>query len=214
MTTDSSNVKDTPQPEFSHGGQAGPQSLTAHERKLDRLLARGGFSGAEREEIFYASLQASTSLRRASWRMSMGYAAAAVALVVLPVALWSSFEGGYRSKGSAVPIEAVCRDRCQESDKILFRVTPEARGFLAAYAEAEDGQLIWYFPSQNSDMPKLSHASGAFLTVGVRIGAEHRPGRHQVHLAVFEHPLDQTSVLRAVQNDTVRHWTQSLEVRP
>jgi hypothetical protein len=177
---------------------------------LHVLLSRGRLSGPQRDRIFERAFNGSRGARH--WGRRAAYTAAALLPVAAAVALLlrpgpEASDGGpagwLAAKGlpGTPALGARCPERapgsCRKGDRLIFEVTGAAGGgFLAAYADCDARERIWYFPTQNAGMAVVPPAEGhSVLQRAARIGEEHGAGRCVVHLALLDHPVERADVL-------------------
>jgi hypothetical protein len=199
------------------------------DNELDRLLARGGLSGPDRDRIFEQVLRdvGAERGRRPVGRMLALASAAVTAAAIVAVVVWTSLspggrEGGFRTKGSGegVVVEIGCRhgehirrDRCTRGDRLLLQIDGlQQEAYLAAWADGPDGRRVWYFPADDGAMPRLRPGAGPVLVDrSVRIGDEHAPGNYQVTVLILSSRLGRAEILDA-EPMTVQSF--DLEVTP
>jgi hypothetical protein len=76
----------------------------------------------------------------------------------------------------------------------MFVVSPRVpAGYLFAYAQRidePDGERIWYFPDAAGRSPLVTTGGlTAVLEKGVKVGAEHRPGKYRIDLWLTPTPI-------------------------
>jgi hypothetical protein len=158
--------------------------------EIDRLLARGGLSGAARETILEQVLE-STPRRRATIQRWWYVAAIACGmLAVTPVLIRNTSDDGWRRKGqgAALPVQLECigasLEACPVGSQLWFRISDVAaeRRFVAFATDASKAR-IWYFPARSPLRSSADRdARSGWSKRAVVIGPEHRPGRFQVHV--------------------------------
>ena len=206
---------------------------------LDRKLARGGLSGPEKDRILERVLEgvpeARAADRRRWFRMPAVLVAAAGAAAAMALVLVADRDGGgpateakagnaFRAKGAdegGPAVDVACAHHCRPGDTILFRVGHlDTAAYLNAFAEAPDGERIWYFPSEASAAPRLEPTDGMTIVPrGVRLGPEHGPGPHAVHVVLTSERvprpvIDAAAAGHGVDAAVIAHRQLRLEVRP
>jgi hypothetical protein len=191
--------------------------MGSRDDKLDGLLAEGRLGGPRRDQILAAVLS-STNARRRRWRAfsvwvtSLAAAAAALVLFLRPAS--------FRARGgSGAVVEVACRDgsldRCAAGSKLLFRTASAEGGFLCAWAEADGGARVWYFPGSDGAAPRVAAStSPAMLPVGVELGAEQPPGRYRVHLLLARRALTREECLAPPADVALASAQAALRVVP
>jgi hypothetical protein len=109
----------------------------------------------------------------------------------------------FRPKGrQAEPwLGARCLERepgvCHINDKLVFEVAGAKKGeHVAAYAECEGRERIWYFPTRDGWMPAGSSAESVHvIDQAARVGPEHGTGRCTVHLRLTERLVDRSALI-------------------
>jgi hypothetical protein len=85
---------------------------------------------------------------------------------------------------------------CRIGDRLIFEVDGATRGgFLAAYADCEARERIWYFPARGETMAAVPATEGHLvLERAARIGEEHGVGPCVVHLFLLDRPIDRAAL--------------------
>jgi hypothetical protein len=169
-------------------------------RELDRLLGRGRLSRPQKEAILDEALpRSSRRWSRVGWRLF-----APVAAVGL-VALIGLRRGGerWRAKGGgadadAPMVSASCGGACARGGTLMFRVGHlRESAWLAVFAIAPSGERIWYFPTEAGELPELrAHEEPELVPRGVRLGAEHAPGRYRVETLLLRQRLARDAIVK------------------
>jgi hypothetical protein len=197
--------------------------------RLDQLLSRGSLSGPQYDEIFERVMErtgAAAPARRRFWKWSC---VAAVALAPAAVLLWfhQSGDHGVRSKGppgqAVAAVDISCGPSvsraCRAGDVLMFTVNAAmASGYLGAFAERLDDpahERIWYFSEATTGPPLVGPGTGTVVVPqGIRIGAEHRPGRYRVTAWIASQPLGRGQVDDAASDVIRSRSTLDFEVVP
>jgi hypothetical protein len=173
---------------------------------LDRLLARGRLSGAQRERILERVLDKSANPRRrrlAYLMVAAPLVAAAAALIMVP----QLGEGSkFSAKGNAASlVEASCSggllSACPIGSNLIFRFdgvsTPAYVHAYATPSPPNAGERIWYFPTSSVPAPQLkANASSEVLPKAVLIGPEHSASAYQITVVLSAKPLTRDDLLQ------------------
>jgi len=169
--------------------------------RLDEALAGGTLGGPHYDEIFERVLARSApkevAARRRTrwWLLAAALVPAAVGLVLIRPKVAPLTPKG--PAGAYGVIEIGCgtsgRHVCHPGDTLMFSVNAAVvSGYLGAYAERVGDpvpQRIWYFPDPTGGTPVVAAGPKTIvLPEGIRIGAEHTPGRYRVTAWVAERP--------------------------
>jgi hypothetical protein len=178
---------------------------------LHSLLARGGLSGAQRDRILGEVLRAHARPRptRTPWLVAACALLPAAAVIVLlawrrPTPEPSAAEYLAPKGGKAgVVLDASCPGRpageCRVGDRLIFAVGGmKAPAYVAAYADCEARERVWYFPDATGNAPRVAAADEhRVLDRAARIGPEHGVGRCTLHLSLFDRPPERRTALSA-----------------
>ena len=186
-------------------------------RELDRLLGRGRLSRPEKEAILDEALPPRPRHGFAFFAARVLAPAAALGLIALVVVRLG--DGGFHAKGGghAPAVDVGCGGACTRGSTLMFRVGAlREPAWLAAYAVAPSGERIWYFPTDAGELPELpAHEASAVVPRGVRLGAEHAPGRYHVETLLLRRRLSREEIV-ALQGgrDLVGKSETVVEVAP
>jgi len=170
--------------------------------RLDEALAGGTLGGPHYDEIFERVLARSapkegSARRRTRWWLlaTALVPVGAVWLVLVRPKVTPPTPKG--AAGAAGAIEIGCGTSgghvCHPGDTLMFSVNAAVvSGYLGAYAERVGDpvpQRILYFPDPTGGTPVVAAGPTTIvLPEGIRIGAEHTPGRYRVTAWVTERP--------------------------
>jgi hypothetical protein len=188
-------------------------------RELDRLLGRGRMSRPEKEAILEEALPPRARRGFAFFATRVLAPVAALGLVALVVVRLGG-DGGWRAKGGgadAPVVDVGCGGACTHGGTLMFRVGHlREPAWLAAYAIAPSGERIWYFPTDAGELPELpAREASAVVPRGVRIGAEHAPGRYRVETLLLRQRLGRDAIVKLEGGrDLVGKSEQVVEVAP
>lgn len=153
------------------------------------------------------------------WRRPLLWTAplAFAALLLIPLALRDSGEqatssGGFNARGSgavAASLVLLCaparaQTPCQSGDALVFDITATAdHGFFAAFAQSQEGTVIWYFPESpgGESMPLDQATDDGLLRRQVQFGAEHTPGHYRVYGIFSQEPLTRAEIKARFRED-------------
>lgn len=199
--------------------------MTLDDDSLHSLLSRGRMSGAQRERAFEGAL-------RRSQRGSRRWGAIAAGVLIPLAAGLALFIGTSEGPGT-VPaansnpvakgrdeavLRATCLGRpageCETGDRLVFEVEgAKTAGYFAAYAECASGERIWYFPTAQGDLPKISgEEPRTVIDQAARIGPEHGVGSCSLHLFELDRPATRAELVAGGLAGAVRADV-SLEVK-
>lgn len=186
-----------------------------------RLLSKKkDLSVLEKEQIFaqvvhHAAVRGKPSQGRGVFvlRLASGLAALAV-IVAVPVFVnvnRPSPQDEFLARGgqsanatySVKCLGAKGETKCVQGNKLIFEVTPpEEQRYFAAFAKADDGTIIWYFPGdENTKSLKVEeNKQRGILAKGIRLGAEHRPGRYELYGIFSSAPLARAQIRNYFDN--------------
>ncbi len=160
-----------------------------------RLLSgRNRLSSIEKDDILNNVLRVENQQKPAKfvrWLLASGLAAALGGLLLL-FYFPQQQAGQFTSKGDGLLAQGFSiscladkgTDTCSQGSKLLFRTWPvTGKPYFSALARAEDGTVIWYFPS--TDVPtsldtRTEQVKGV-LKQAVMIGVEHGFGSYTVY---------------------------------
>ena len=200
------------------------------DQELDHLLAKGRLSGAEKERILDNVLAAHA--RPSFWRRLVQPSgpvfrvlvgsAAALALIVVLLPRPTGNPSGFQAKGDDASttafVEAACAGPCRSGSTLVFRVSGlQVPAYLAAWAEPVGESRIWYFPGDDSELPRVEPTiSPSMLPRGVKLGVEHPPGSLTLHLVLVRRTMSRQTLLAvdAADPDLVVEVVQKLEISP
>jgi hypothetical protein len=177
---------------------------------LDELLARGTLGGRHYDEIFEKVVARTGSAGNPPGRRWFRWFLASGAVLAPAVAAWIVIAGpraGHPTPkgepGIAAALQIGCGPSgaavCHVGDTLMFSVNAAVvSGYLGAYAERIGDSTrgrVWYYPTSTGHSPAVAPGEGtAVLPDGVRIGAEHPPGRYRVRLWLAERPLARNEI--------------------
>ena len=167
-------------------------------RELDRLLGRGRMSRPEKEAILDEALPRRAARRWSFFAWRVLTPVAALGLVALVVVRFG--DRGWRAKGGggdAPIVDASCGGPCTRGSTLMFRVAHlREPAWLAAFAIAPSGERIWYFPTDTGELPALAaHEAPELLPRGIRLGAEHAPGRYRIETLLLRQKLPRDAIV-------------------
>jgi len=185
--------------------------------RLDEVLAGGCLPARSYDEIFEKVLKSvrQEEKRRAGWsrwRWTLIPVGALVLVLGAGLALFQADGPGFSAKGARLQspstfagrIDIACQSssapRCRVGETMMFAIGPsKTSGYIAAYAQRvgdPTGERIWYFPDAAEKAPFVSAGdSTRVLAEGVKVGAEHRPGKYRVTLWLAPGPIDRNSAI-------------------
>jgi hypothetical protein len=187
---------------------------------LDRLLARGRLSGAQRDRILERVLDKTANTRRLRLKhvviIAAPLVAAAAAFVLVPK-LGDGSEFSVKGGGSS-GVEVTCSggllSACPIGSTLVFRFDGvSSPAYVQAYATpspANVGERVWYFPTSAVPAPQLmANAASEVLQKGVLIGPEHSASAYQITVVLSAQPLTREDLLqgggsRAIHRDTIQ----------
>lgn len=166
--------------------------------ELARLLAgRDQLSRIEKEHIFAQVIAEVAPARRTRWWMAAVPALAAAAIVVLVIVAQRPTHGEFTARGgggSVASLAITCSGAsgaCARGDKLLFDIhgTTGYR-YLAAFAQRDDGTVLWYFPADaGTSLDLAGQPADGVLDRGIVLGAEHPAGTYRVYAVFSRRPL-------------------------
>ena len=153
-------------------------SVLEKEDILDGVLARGTLKVPSRATSFFKA-------RRVVAALALG-GATAVTLFLVTSGRYSVDE--LTSRGATLKstpsFKVACAEGdCHQGDKLLFQLENAAPAlYFAAYAQRDDGVVLWYFPGEShaTSVPVSMTTAGGILAEAVVLGPEHRPGAYRV----------------------------------
>jgi hypothetical protein len=103
----------------------------------------------------------------------------------------SPLPSGSRSTAGSEPrggSEPRSRSVCRQGGRLLFDLRPVTAGkYFSSVALADDGLLIWYFPSDTQ--ASILTREGGIADTGVLVAGEQEPGHYRVFGAFSDRPL-------------------------
>jgi hypothetical protein len=194
--------------------------------QLDVLLGRGDTAGPGREQVLAAALERARigSRQRDLRTLFLGLVPAFVGAGVVLLAIRTQPDSAFTARGAAlartpqlqVACSATQSERCPRGARLLFRVADVSQaGYLAAYAENERGERIWFLPQPGQPMAAVPAQAGTqVLAQAAQLTDAVPTGRYQVHLLLSRTPLERERVLVPAPTDVLAHTQTSLEITP
>ncbi len=129
-------------------------------------------------------------------------AGAVAALVLIPLVLSrGDNNSGFASRGAGSAIaafELACsKDVCQSGDTLVFDVSASAGyQYFAAFAQREDGAVLWYFPESpdGESLDLRARLREGVLDRGVVLGGDHDTGLYTVFGIFSNDPLSRDAI--------------------
>lgn len=174
---------------------------------MPRLLSgRNSLSRVEKDRILERVLAEVAPARRFAPRpLHWVGAAAAVAGLVLVAAILTrdgrepelAARGGAAAvAGLAVSCPGSPSGACRPASTMVFDLSRSGGyRYFAAFGRRSDGTVLWYFPVAGGRSVDLEAGlRDGLLDRGVRLGADHPPGRYRIHGIFSVEPLDREAI--------------------
>ena len=197
---------------------------------MDELLGRGTLGGPRYDEIFENVVARTGSADGRQGRRLFKWSILSGAVLVPAVAAWlviarpqSMPPTPKGETGMAGAVQIGCGPSgapvCRGGDTLMFSVNAAVvSGYLGAFAERvgdPTGERIWYYPTFAGHSPAVLPGQGTtVLADGVRIGAEHPPGRYRVRIWLTERPFGRNEIDAMDAGHLRAERTIDLEVLP
>jgi hypothetical protein len=189
---------------------------------IDRLLARGGLSGPQRERIFDEVHRTVGKRKAFRWSRYAAFGAPLAIAAALALVLYPSHRlGGFAAKGTqSSVVEVLCPDgalsACPLGSKLFFSIEGiVAPVFVHAYADpvGSGHERVWYFPTTNGAEPiSVSPDQERLLKKAVVIGPEHGSGAYRIHVVLSTAPLSRDEVLAAHDSKIIDSQVVEIQV--
>lgn len=202
-------------------------SMRRSDEEIQGLLARGQLGGPGRDRILERVVDATAKRepRTGGWRawiLGLALCASGTVAVVL-IRQPHTDSGGFTAKEGANTgpglLDLGCvggsSAACPVGSTLVFSALGAPRvSYLAAYAEpARGGERIWYFSAETeSPAIPISTTDTRPAPRGIRIGAEHTPGRYVVRIFLTVAPLTRPALLAATGPEILAQATFPLTV--
>ena len=183
----------------------------------DRILGqKDGRLGIVEKETILENVLASSRAKRPGLMLPLGFAGAVgTAMLVLVIAYLNNKSpddfGARGNNGSS--IELSCNPRvpspCKVGDRLYFRMLSLTQGtHLAAFAQTPDGDVVWFFPSADSE---ASRAVSVGVVDEAKILPDSLAGDVTVHVVLSETPLTRAQIRALYDRDAASHGAVRLE---
>jgi hypothetical protein len=207
--------------------------VSKDDAQIDELLAGGHLGGPQHDQILRRVLDRTASPPRRRWasRLFVPGLVLVSALGVWLILVRPADDGRFSPRGFGAGLAAVvdigCGPSgarvCRAGDTLLFKVNAAVMsGYLGAYAERADAspsapspERIWYFPTTGGTTPAIAHGGGTIvLSEGIRIGAEHRPGKYRITVWIANRPVRRPEIDELEAGAVLDRGTFALEIAP
>jgi hypothetical protein len=169
-------------------------------RLVSRLLSgRDQLSRGEKDAILDGVLAEAAPRRRARWGWLVLPALALAGFLLVP---WRSSvpNQDFTARGGGQPaavMQVSCASGCTRGAKLVFDVhgTTGYR-YFAAFAKADDGKALWYFPTADTatGVDLSTQPATGILDRSVVLGPEHPAGAYRVYGVFSKAPLTRSAI--------------------
>jgi hypothetical protein len=157
------------------------------------LLSRKNELSRQEKDVIFERVLAGIAPRRTMRRAAvLAVAAAALAIVLVPLAIRDRPDRnaepfGSRGQALAPQLHLWCSGQprvvCHSGEKLMFDLQDSSYRYFAAFARRDDGTVLWYFPESATgrSIDIRDRLVGGVLDRGVVLDATHAAGHYQVY---------------------------------